>query len=184
MPPPIRPARDVALMDALDACAREEYIGDTWRVARKGRDPLLGSASFSRWCDGSFDVLYTSLERDGAIAEIDSLLKLQPVFPSKIVSLLYKLEVNTSQTLRLADLDALARLGVETARYRERDYTKTSAIAETALFLGFDGLIAPSARFDCNNLVLFTENFHPDDIRLASFQPEIIDWPARRKSNR
>ena len=101
-------------MDALDACAREQYVGEAWRVARKGRDPLLGSASFSRWCDGTFDVLYTSLARDGAMAEVDALLKLQPVFPSKIVSLLYRLDVRTSQTLRLADLDMLADQGIRT----------------------------------------------------------------------
>ncbi len=171
-------------MDALDACAREQYVGEAWRVARKGRDPLLGSASFSRWCDGTFDVLYTSLARDGAMAEVDALLKLQPVFPSKIVSLLYRLDVRTSQTLRLADLDMLARLGVDTAHYRERDYAKTSAVAETALFLGFDGLIVPSARHDCANLVLFTERFAPDDITLSAQEPEIVDWTNWRKSRR
>ena len=152
-------------------------------MTRKGRDPLQGSASFSRWCDGSFDVLYTSLERNGAIAEINSLLKLQPVFPSKIVSHLYKLEIRTSQTLRLADMNMLARFGIDIVRYRERDYTKTSAIAETAFFLGFDGLIAPSARFACNNLVIFTERLSPHDINLAMPDPEIVDWSALRKSS-
>ena len=170
------------MMDALDACARAEYIGETWRVARKGRDPLQGSASFSRWCDGTFDVLYMSLDRDGSIAEVDALAKLQPVFPSKIVSLLYRLEVNTTRTLRLADMNALSKLGVDTTRYRERNYEKTAAIAETALFLGFDGLMAPSARYARNNLVLFTERLSPEDIRLAPQKPEIVDWAAWRNS--
>ncbi|MBM3608384.1 MAG: RES domain-containing protein [Alphaproteobacteria bacterium] len=184
MAPPFRKARDVALMDRLYACARERFIGEAWRVVRQGRDPLIASASQSRWCDGTFDVLYTSLHRDGAIAEIDALLRLQPVFPSKIMSQLFHLEIHTSQTLRLADMDRLASLGVDTARYRERDYTKTAEIAETAFFIGFDGLIAPSARFECNNLVLFTDRFAPGDFQLKTPDAEVIDWAAWRKKPR
>lgn len=168
-------------MDALDRCAREAFVGEAWRVARAGRDPLQGSASFSRWCDGTFDVLYTSLEPEGVMAEVNALLNLQPVFPSKITSLLYRLKVRTSQTLRLVDLDQLAALGVDRVRYRDRDYSKTSAIAETALFLGFDGLIAPSARHECANLVLFTGRLAPDEIALAAQEPETIDWAVWRK---
>lgn len=184
MAPPFRQARDVALMDCLDACAREQFIGEAWRVVWQGRDPLIASASQSRWCDGTFDVLYTSLHRDGAIAEIDALLRLQPAFPSKIVSQLFHLEIRTSQTLRLVDMDRLSSLGVDTARYRERDYTKTAEIAETAFFLGFDGLIAPSARYECNNLVLFTDRLAPGDFQIKTTDPEIIDWAAWRKKLR
>src|ERR1700730_7394720 len=39
---------------------------------RKGRDPLRGSTANGRWSPsgGEFEVLFTSLERDGALAEI------------------------------------------------------------------------------------------------------------------
>ena len=142
-----RPARDLTVLDALDALPREAFAGEVWRVVREGRDPLLGGRSSSRWCDATFDVLYTSLERDGAVAEIHALLALQPVFPSKIRWFANRLRVSAAQTLKLADLPTLARLGVDTDRYADRDYSRTQPVAEAAFFLGFDGLIAPSARW-------------------------------------
>lgn len=184
MAPPPRRARDLALLDLIDACDRQEFEGGVWRVVRNGRDPFAGSASLSRWCDGSFDVLYTSLERDGAIAEIHALLSLQPAFPSKPLWRDYEIKVTTERTLVFADLSSLGPLGVEATSYRERNYAKTQAIADAAYFLGFDGLIAPSARWACRNLVLFTQQIAPDQIEVATNPTRPIDWDAWRKKTR
>ena len=91
----------------------------------------------SRWGNGTFDVLHTTLERDGAVAEIYSLLSSLPIFPSKIRFLTHRLMVRTQKTLRLKDLNVLASLGVD--NYRGRDYKRTQQIADAAVFLGFDG---------------------------------------------
>jgi hypothetical protein len=184
MPAPSRRARDLDLLDALDACPREAFSGAVWRVVREGRDPLLGAASKSRWCDGAFDVLYTSFEREGALAEVHAFLSLQPVLPSKISWRDYELTAATEKTLVFADLTALGRIGVEAATYRERDYARTQAIADAAFFLGFDGLIAPSARWSCQNLVLFTDRLAPEKLAVTSQGAQPIDWAAWRKRNR
>src|SRR5262249_21307951 len=160
-----RRARDFQLLDLLDEFARGAVDAEVWRLVRAGRDPTLGSSSQSRWCNGAFDVLYTSFARDGAIAEIYSLLSLQPVFPSKISWSVNKLKITAFQTLSLADLGVLAKLGVNTDRYRDREYQRTQEIADAAHFLGFDGLIAPSARWECSNLVLFTDRIAPNQIQ-------------------
>lgn len=180
----VRRARDPDLLDAVDAFQREVFSGSVWRVARNERDPVLGSPSRSRWCNGSFDVLYTSLERDGAIAEIHALLSLQPVFPSKSQWFAHRLQVSASQTLRLANLAILNRLGVDTARYADRDYGRTQEIADAAYFLGFDGLIAPSARWECLNAVLFTGRLAPDQIAVSESSADPIDWDHWRKQKR
>ncbi len=180
----IRRARDLDLLDAIDALKREAFSGSVWRVVRDGRDPILGSASKSRWCNGSFDALYTSLDRNGAIAEIHALLSLQPVFPSQSKWFAHKLQISASQTLRLADLASLDRLGVDTARYVDREYGRTQDIADAAYFLGFDGLIVPSARWDCLNAVLFTDRLAPDQIEAAESNSDSIDWDHWRKQKR
>ena len=144
----------------------------------------LGAPSPSRWCDGTFDVLYTSLERDGALAEIYALLSIQPVFPSKVRFSVHKVTVSTRQTLRFADLTTLGRLGVDVSRYRERNYAKTQAIADAAYFLGFDGLIAPSARWECLNAILFTDRLPPGDIEIAKSEQQPVNWDAWRKRTR
>ncbi|MBM3551030.1 MAG: RES domain-containing protein [Alphaproteobacteria bacterium] len=177
-----RRARDLELLDAIDAFKREPFARPVWRVAREGREPILGAATNSRWCDGTFDALYTSLDRDGALAEIHALLSSQPVFPSNIRSYVHKLAIDAKATLRLADLPALAKLGVNVERYRERDYTKTQAIADTAYFLGFDGLVAPSARWDCLNAVLFTDRVAPGAIAVLETEKRPVDWRAWRQA--
>jgi hypothetical protein len=179
-----RKARDLRLLDAIDAFRREPFAQSVWRVSRAGRDPILGAPSTSRWCDGTFDVLYTSFERDGAIAEVHAILAMQPVFPSKIQFFVHGVRVRARQTLRLADLATLAELGVDVDRYRERDYSRTQPIADAAYFLGFDGLIAPSARWKCLNAMLFTGRIPAGDIELTGSEPNPIDWNTWRKRRR
>lgn len=176
-----RRARDLGLLDAVDAFEREAVDAEVWRLVRSGRDPAIGSPSRSRWCNGSFDVLYASFERDGAIAEIHALLSLQPVFPSKDVWFANRLRIMAAQTLRLADLPTLGRLGVNAARYAEREYGRTQDIADAAYFLGFDGLIAPSARWSCLNLILFTDRIPPGQIQVVEAPDQPVRWDAWRK---
>jgi hypothetical protein len=173
---PDRPARDLALLDAVDGCAREAFSGPLWRICRSGRDPLQGGPSRSRWCDGSFDVLYTSLERDGAVAEIHALLSLQPVFPSQLSWIVHRLSVRAKSVLRVAEISALAPFGVDAASYRDRTYSRTQALAEAAYFLGFDGMIVPSARWQCLNAVLFSSRIPPADLALDASDDTSVDW--------
>ena len=176
--------RDLGLLDLIENFQREAYRADVWRICRDGRDPTQGDPSLSRWCNGQFDVLYTSFERDGALAEIHALLTLQPIFPSKIISRAHRLSISVTRSLRLADLATLSRLGVDTAHYGERDYTKTQAIADAAYFLDFDGIVAPSARWSCLNAMLFTERLADKSIIIDSTEPEPINWSAWRSTNR
>jgi hypothetical protein len=179
-----RPARDLALLDAVFGFPRDPLDAEVWRVVREGRDPVLGSPSQSRWCNGAFDVLYTSFEREGAVAEIHALLSLQPVFPSKMRWFAHRLKVSCARTLKLADLPALKPLGVDTNRYADRDYAHTQPIADAACFLGFDGLVAPNARWPCLNLVLFTDHMSAEGIEVASRDDEPIAWDQWRKRAR
>ena len=174
-----RPAHDRRVLDALEAIDPERFAGEAWRVTRKGRDPLRGSAADGRWSPGGgeFEVLYTSLERDGALAEIGYRLSLEPVWPSRIEHELHLIEVETDRTLKFADLESLAPLGVEIARYHTFEYQATQAIAAAAYFLEFDSLMVPSAHFHSPNLVVFTERA----TRLVLAKSETVDWESWRQ---
>lgn len=176
-----RKARDHSLLDLVDSFERESFSQSAWRVVREGRDPLQGGRSPSRWCIGAFDVVYTSLERDGALAEVYELLSIQPVWPSKIKTFVHRIAIRAPNILRLPDLDALERLGVDIARFREREYSRTQEIADAAYFLGFSGLIVPNARWQCCNLVLFTDRIPPEDIQIEESEGNPTDlrtWRA------
>ena len=162
------------MLDALGALAPETFDGTAWRVVPEGREPLQASSVPGRWSPGHFDVLYTSLEPNGARAEIYFHLSRQPVFPSQLSYRLYELRVKTKETLRLANTESLIDLGVEESRYRDLLYQRTQAVADAAQFMGFDGLIVPSARWEGLNLVLFVDAVNMDDIEVSGSAE--IDW--------
>lgn len=175
---------DRDILDALEAIEPEAFTGDVWRITRQGHDPLRGSVAHGRWSpNGAFEVLYTSLERDGALGEIGFRLALEPVWPSRLAHEIHTIGAETARTLRFADVSALAPLGVETARYESFDYGATQAIAAAAHFLEFDGLIVPSARAACANLVVFMDRI-AETGRLAVRTSEAIDWTAWRARRR
>jgi hypothetical protein len=173
-----RPVHDRRILDALEAVDPEPFNSAVWRVTRKGRDALRGSTAPGRWTPtGGFEALYTSLERDGALAEIGYRLSLEPVWPSRLEYELHLIEVEIERALRFTNLKSLEPLGVEIARYHTFEYQTTQAIASAAYFLEFDGIIVPSARFDCPNLVIFTER--ATGLVLKESRP--VDWDGWRK---
>jgi RES domain-containing protein len=180
--PPHR-SRDSALIDALEAMAAVPFKGLVWRVVREGRDALTCSAVGGRWDDCTFDVLYTSQTGDGATAEMHfHLSRGQPVIPSKVSYRLYQLRVTIERTLHFFDLAAIARLGVDTSRFgalsyadRQQEYPRTKEVAETAHFVGFDGLIVPNARWTCMNVVLFCDRVPPGASKIVKDHGR-IDW--------
>jgi hypothetical protein len=168
---------DRVILDALEALDPEPFEGTVWRVTRKGRDPLRGSGASGRWgAGGEFEVLYTSVVREGALAEIGYRLSLEPVWPSRIEHEIHAIRAQIGHALSFRNLDALAPLGVDIARYRSFEYGATQAIAAAANFLAVEGLIVPSARFDCANLVVFVERVPTLD--LMETQP--VDWTEWR----
>ncbi len=173
-----RRARDISLLDALDAHRGVSFEGDVWRIVSDKRDVLQGYPAAARWDPGTFEVLYTSLERAGALAEIHFHLTRQPVFPSKIKSVIHQIAVRTKRTLKLADLAAIQALGVTPDTFNSLDYARTQEIGDAAEFLGFDGILAPSAGWTCQNLILFSARFEPED--LAVVGQEAVDWEAWR----
>jgi hypothetical protein len=182
--------RDSRLIDGLEAVPHKPFAGNVWRVVREGRDPLQCSASGGRWDNGRFDVLYTSRERDGAMAEMYfHLLRGQPVFPSQIRHRLYELELSLQRVVTLT-MDDLAALGLDTARYgqlsyneRRQEYPRTQEIADVAYFLECDGLLVPNARWDCMNLVVFCDRLRPESMKVTCDQGP-IDWTGWSKANK
>ena len=172
---------DQDLVDRLSEIRPERFEGDVFRATRIGADPTAPSISGGRWAppsqgDPGVFVLYTSLERDGAIAEVASFLaELTPVPGPRPVKVT-RLAVSTARTMRFARAQ-LPTFGVDLARYGERDYAQTQKIGAALAFLGLDGLIAPSARWSCDNLMIFADN-HALSERLEPIADEEIEWRA------
>lgn len=155
--------RDPALLEFLESCPRRRFDGFVNRVVWADRSPIQGSTSArGRWNspDGQFEVLNTSLVADGADAEFEAFWLLFEQRPDR-PALNWKLRVQLKRVVELG-FGKLEQLGVERARYRTRDYSRTQEISDGLNYLGCAGLIAPSARYDCKNLVVFMQNLNRD----------------------
>jgi hypothetical protein len=170
------------LLDALERMPSEAFSGPAWRATWSTRDPLRGSAAGGRWSPtDAFDVLNTSLEADGAIAETYFHLSRAPVF-SSAHSKLHRLHVETRRTLRFEDVKALAPFGVDAAAFKQMRYDRTQALGAAAHFLEFDALIVPSARWPCLNLILFLDRLD-GGAALRVEETCDINWPAWREKH-
>lgn len=98
---------DQGLVDRLSALAVERFDGEVFRVTRVSAEPLAFSYNGGRWAPPAQDgadvpILYTSLERDGALAEVVSYYALLTPLPRKLQLKAARIGVSTSRTLRLA----------------------------------------------------------------------------------
>ncbi len=174
--------RDLDLIDTLESFERVRFEGSVWRVVREGKNPVVGQRSGGRWDPGEFDVLYTSLEAKGAIAEIDFVLSSLPVRPSKVRFVLREIAVRANKVLEFIDIERLSDLGVDMSSFARIDYQRTQEIGDAAYFLDSEGFLVPNARWQCNNLVLFTDRLTPDDLEfLKSLPVDFEEWRAEVK---
>ena len=93
--------------------------------------------------------------------------------PSKPV-LVHTLRVSCDRALRLVRVD-LRSLGVNDANYSLINYARTQQIGDATQFLGCDGLIAPCARWDCDNLMLFPDQMAAESL-LEIVESENVEW--------
>lgn len=165
---------DPELLDKLAAFPTEPFEGQVYRATRQGLDPTAYSAWGGRWAPkDDVPVLYTSFEPEGAIAEISHHWMQSAPRPTKNV-FLHQLNVTATQTLRLIRAD-LAVLGVDLDRFGDLDYTFTQQIGSAVAFLENDGLIVPSARWDCENLILFDDGSLKTKLEAVA-TPTEVDW--------
>jgi hypothetical protein len=173
---------DQGLVDQLSALVTERFEGEVFRTTGRSTDPLAFSVNGGRWAPPARDgadvpVLYTSIERDGSLAEVVAYLTQLTPLPLSRPMKVSRLGVSTAKTLRLARV-SLEGLGVDMARYGERDYEHTQNIGAALAFLGLDGLVAPSARWHCDNLMIYQTNHMLLNERLEVIEVEDVDWGA------
>jgi RES domain-containing protein len=173
---------DRAILDALESLEFQFIERAVWRVARRGRDPLRGAVANGRWnAVGEFEVLYSSLAAEGALAEVGHRLSLEPIWPSRIEHEIHTLKVRADRALVLSDLKQLEKLGVNITKYESFDYTATQAIAAAAHFLEFDALLVPSARYNVSNLVIFLDRLRTPPERINTDLVNWTEWRARMR---
>ena len=182
--------RPQALLDAIETQTPIALNARLWRVVTDGRDPLSPGRSGGRWDDGSFDALYTSSEREGALAEAwFHTARGQPIPPSRPKKRIHQINAELTRVLDLSSEGRLAPLGVDMQRYgqlsyvqRGGEYPTTQQIGEVAFFYEYQAIIVPNARWPTSNVVILTE--HASISALNADEGELIDLSRWRSNNR
>lgn len=187
-----RSPRPKALLDAIEAEPAGAFRGPLWRVVTDGYDPLRPSRAGGRWDDGSFDVLYTSTARDGALAESwFHAARGQPIIPSKVRKRLFRLHATLDRVLDLTADGKLAALGVNMATYgrlsylrRSDEYPTLQQIGEIAFFHEYQAIMVPSARWPAANAVIMMERVGPEQVRVVDDEAVDLEaWSRERFNN-
>lgn len=169
------------LLANLSDFESESFGGAVYRAARLSLDPLEFSTRGGRWARPGTPILYTSFERDGALAEVSFHWSLLNPLPAKSAKV-HTLEVSANRCLRLLKGN-LETLGVPASELGNLPYGKTQEIGSAVAFLEHDGLIVPSARWDCYNLILFEEHHSLEDCKLELRSTEVTDWQEWARGN-
>jgi len=166
---------DRELLDAIESLGGRALEKTAWRVTWKTRG-VLDVGGGGRWNHPSRpDAIYTSLESDGAIAEVHHHLARAPIM-SSADKMLHSLEVKTRNTLMLDDMKTLRSLGLTAEMLDSDDPTATRNLAHAAFLLDHDSLLVPSLRWECVNLVIFPDRVPEAEIKAG--EANDINWPA------
>ncbi len=130
--------------------------------------PTWANTSGARWNPRDIEAIYSSCERETALAEAEFQISLQPVRPSAR-RVLYTIRLSLKSVVDLRDPSLLQRFGLTEDLIRSSDYTACQEFGGAVQWLGHDGLLVPSARNTGGvNLVIYLQN-------LATSVFEVVD---------
>jgi RES domain-containing protein len=135
------------------------------------RENTLGA----RWNPPEVPAIYTSLSRDGVLAEAEYQMSMEPLRP-RVRRTLYEIEVSLSSVLDLSSQSALSVLGLSLSDLATIDHTKCQMVGGAIEHLEHDGLLVPSARALATNLVIYP-NRQNEDYTFRVMSQEVVFEP-------
>lgn len=160
------------LLDRLQAVEPAAWAGRAFRHMFAANSPDRENTRGARWNPPGVAAIYASLLREGAVAEADYQLSVQPIRPH-VKRTVYTLEITLESVLDLSDLDSLASLGVGPDEIAGDDMSACQGVGGAAHWLDHDGLLVPSARSNAVNLVIFPAS-RPADARFEVTASEAL----------
>lgn len=146
------------MLDILQSAAVSAWSGTVYRHMFGLNEAIHANTHGARWNDSGLAAIYTSCERETALAEADYYIGLQPVRP-RAKRTLYTIRVSLKNVIDLTAPDLLLQLGITDAVLSSPDHAPCRTIAGAVNWLGHDGLLVPSARRGGGtNLVIYQQD--------------------------
>jgi RES domain-containing protein len=123
--------------------------------------PDQENTSGARWNPSGVAAIYLSCTRDGAIAEGDHAISIQPLRP-RARRVIYPVEVTLARVLDLRDSTTLHDVGLTHDDIAGDDLSACQEVGAAVDWLEHDGLLVQSARSSAMNLVIYPAHRRPD----------------------
>lgn len=160
------------LLDALESAPAGPLATTAWRHMLGDRVPEQENIGGARWNPPGVAAIYLSLERQGAIAEGDYALAVQPINP-RVRRFLYAVELTLENVVDLSDPAAFARTGLTGKDVASDDHAACQEVGAAIDWAEHDGLLVRSARSDCLNLVIYPAHRSADAIFVYAVGEEL-----------
>jgi RES domain-containing protein len=151
------------LLDRLDAAKAAPWNGTVYRHMFGRHKPDQENTRGARWNPPDTSAIYVCLNHDGAVAEGDHVIAMQPIRP-KADRTVYEVKVTLTNVLDLSDRAVLSALGIGDAELDDPAMTACRNVGGAVAWLGHDGLLVPSARSRATNLIIYASNQQPDAV--------------------
>jgi RES domain-containing protein len=149
---------DEALLEQLATAPAGPWSGIVWRHMFGGQSPELRNGRGARWNPPGVDAVYTSLERDTALAEAEAAMSAQPLRPHAPRDL-HRIRVSLDNVIDLRNVELLEALGVPLPSLEQESRETSARIGGAVSVLGHDGAFVWSIRVTGgNNLVIYPNN--------------------------
>jgi RES domain-containing protein len=145
------------LLNAIAPLPATKWKGIVYRHMFGANSPEKENRDGARWNPPEVAAIYSSLEQETAIAEGDYQINVQPYKP-KAERKIHRVRVQLVSVLNLTNWDTLGDLGVDKTSYDSPEPARCKEVGGAIALLGHDGFLAPSARSNGINLVVFPDN--------------------------
>jgi RES domain-containing protein len=134
-----------AVLDRLQAVKRQPWEGTAFRHMWLDYPPDRENTRGARWNPPEVPAIYASLSREGALAEAEHQIAMQPLRPRGRRTL-YALRIALATTLDLTEDGVLSDLGIGSDELTADDMVVCREVGGAAAWLEADGILVPSAR--------------------------------------
>lgn len=148
---------DSRILELLEAAPVDPLDSMVWRHMFNQTPPDRENDRGARWNPSGVPAIYCSMTRQGAIAEGDHALAVnrRRATPRRRV---YEIHATLTRLVDLTDRELLRNLGVPDEVRAGDDLGPCQTIGEHVAWLGYDGMLIPSARSDADNVVIYPNN--------------------------
>lgn len=146
------------MLDILESAAVSAWEGTVYRHMFGTFSPALSNTEGARWNAPPVEAIYTSCERETALAEAEYSISCQPLRP-RARRMLYTIRVSLHNVIDLTVPGLLRRLGITGDVLAGADQSPCRLVGSAVNWLGRDGLLVPSARRVAGtNLVIYQQD--------------------------